>query len=479
MLKLNKKNNTLKTTWLAVGLFICQCAHAQFSGGSGDGAARSSSPLSTQNGQSVFIWRGGASGTETDWATAANWVDGVPASTGDIVVIEPNGNGFQPTLDQNRSIGALYFNSARKKVILGPYQLSLADTVFRSDTAHYFQTTGSGRLIQPALASGASFTFPVGNLHYNPVTITNQTGTTDLFGVRVMDTVYVNGQSGARIQTPHVKVTWDITKGNASAAAGQGVDFTFQWNASQEVAGMADYVLNHHNGSVWEIPTAMGAPTLIGTTDKFFTVPQYQGSFSPFAIGDDPVSPLPISLTSFSALCAAGKIQLGWTTQAEINNAFFHLHRSADLLHWESVTTLPGAGNSNQPLSYQWSDPVRPEGTVYYRLSQEDVDGTTTSFAPVAIGCEGNQAQDLRLFPNPAQEEVFVQCAGIPSGGVGEMKLTDVQGRVWASLPIQWKEGSQMFSFALGEVPSGIYFVQMVHPTITWPAMRLVVSSTY
>lgn len=293
-----------------------------------------------------------------------------------------------------------------------------------------------------------------------------------------MDTVYVNGQSGARIQTPHVKVTWDISKGNSSAAAGQGVDFTFQWNASQEVAGMADYVLNHFNGSVWEIPT-VGTPTITGTTEKIFSVPQYQGSFSPFAIGDDPTSPLPISLTSFSALCATGKIQLGWTTQAEINNAFFHLHRSADLLHWEPLTTLPGAGNSNQPLSYQWSDPVRPEGTVYYRLSQEDVDGTTTSFAPVAIGCAGNQAQDLRLFPNPAQEEVFVQCAGIPSGGAGEMKLADLQGRVWASLPIQWEEGSQMFSFALGEVPSGIYFIQMVHPTITWPVMRLVVSATY
>jgi hypothetical protein len=408
------------------------------------------------------------------WNNMSNWSPAQIPSPTDLIWVQPNGNGHHPILDQNRTVYRMDFQGSGKKVELGNFNLTLTDTLLGTNAANYVQTNGTGKLVRN-LNDGEAFIFPVGRASYNPVTITNRTGTADTLSVLVLDAVYVNGSSGTQIQTPHVRVTWDISKNNGTAAAGQGVDLKFQWNASQESAGMSDYVLNHHDGNVWEIPTAMGAPTLIGTQDKFFTVPQYQGTFSPFAIGDSPTSPLPITLTAFTAQCKDGQVLLNWETESEINNAFFHIEKSMDLLHWDPISTVEGAGNSATQLFYSYLDQNRPEGVLYYRLSQEDFDGTTTYFAPIAVSCDGNQSKQVRVYPNPTTEVVFIECTGIPAEGKGEVKLLDMQGRVWLLQPVQWSAGSQTLEIKVRDLPSGVYHVQLTHAGERWPAMRLVV----
>jgi hypothetical protein len=421
-------------------------------GSSGDGAALAISPLSNSNGQSLVIWRGGASGATTDWASAANWVGGVPTST-DIVFVEPNGNGFQPVLDANRSIGSLNFNGAMKKVALGPYQLTLSDTVYRSDAANYFQTNNTGSL-KLAIPSNKGFTFPVGNSSYNPVTITNNTGTADDFSVRVADEVLIGGTGGNPINLPLVNRTWHIGKTNGSANAGNGVDFVFQWNPAEETGGISTFALNHHNDTAWAFATATGSQTTSGTNLKTLTFTGYKGTFSPFSIGGD-ASPLPVKLLYFTAECKPqGSTLLGWATASEINSAYFELQRSDDMLHWSLLETIPALGYHSSTYHYpKVLDSEPGKATRYYRLKQVDYNGEHEYFNAIAARCPVSTTT-ITLYPNPTAEQLNIQGAQ-----VGEsweiLNMTGLQIRTGTI-----KEES-LQSISILDLPAGLYRINL------------------
>lgn len=450
---------------LPVGISSAIEVLGMYAGSSGKGDARLTSPLSTQNGESVILWRGGAVGNESNWATAANWVGATLPSSSDNIVIEPNGNGFNPVLEQDRTIRSLYFNSANKKVVLGNFNLNVSEEVFRANANHYFQTNGTGSL-RRTLNTGSSFLFPVGNSTYNPVTITNNTGTADDFSVRVSDAVLQGGTSGNALTTPRVNRTWHIDKvNNPSAADDSGVNMVFQWAANQETGTMAAYRLNHHNGSGWVFATGYDVGSsegVTGTDPKTLTFIGYKGTFSPFAIGGSPVSPLPIVLQEFTAQCAEEGVTLNWITESEINNERFFIHRSADLIQWEEVLTLPGAGNSNAPLSYTATDERRLKGISYYRLTQQDYDGTAESFDPVSITCQSNGGDNaLHVYPNPAEDEFTVSIYVSQTISEALLELYDLNGRVVAVGAISAEKGKNAFSFQREGLKSGTYILRL------------------
>jgi len=151
---------------------------------------------------------------------------------------------------------------------------------------YWYKTNGSGS-VKRSIPNASSFTFPIGNSTYNPVTIKNNTGTADEFSVRVADEVYVNGVSGNISNQPRINRTWHIGKINSNSGA--GVDFTFQWNAINEEIGTftsSSRRLNHHNGSNWTFANGTSGSPGGTTSAKTMTHTGYTGSFSPFAIGD-------------------------------------------------------------------------------------------------------------------------------------------------------------------------------------------------
>lgn len=107
-----------------------------------------------------------------------------------------------------------------------------------------------------------------------------------------------------------------------------------------------------------------------------------------FTIGSEfDVNPLPVELVKFIVSCTDNKTMLvEWATASETNNASFTLERSKNAADWEHVTTIAGAGNSNQYLSYQYEDAVFNSG-YYYRLFQTDINGDQTSYGPVYKYC--------------------------------------------------------------------------------------------
>lgn len=120
-----------------------------------------------------------------------------------------------------------------------------------------------------------------------------------------------------------------------------------------------------------------------------------QTGYSFFTIGgDEIVNPLPIQLAGFDAICGNNSIEITWSTYTEQNNAYFTIERSKDALIWETVTTMPGAGNSNALLNYSFIDQMQPTGT-YYRLTQTDFNGQSVTFSPIFVNCNGDSEVGL------------------------------------------------------------------------------------
>ena len=144
---------------------------------------------------------------------------------------------------------------------MGDHDLIVND-VKNFNSSRFIKTNGAGK-VKKGIANNTSFTFPVGKSSYNPITITNKTGTVDSFSVNIMDTAFLDGSSSGNIRNPYVKRTWNISKNTASANTGSGVDLSFTWNANEVVGTLTTPTLNHHNGTSWEIPT-MGTSSVSG-----------------------------------------------------------------------------------------------------------------------------------------------------------------------------------------------------------------------
>lgn len=88
---------------------------------------------------------------------------------------------------------------------------------------------------------------------------------------------------------------------------------------------------------------------------------------------------LPIELLSFTASPQSEYNLVQWTTATEKNNDLFILERSEDAVVFDEVYNVGGAGNSLEPLEYEFRDYYPVPDITYYRLTQVDYDGSKTT----------------------------------------------------------------------------------------------------
>lgn len=117
--------------------------------------------------------------------------------------------------------------------------------------------------------------------------------------------------------------------------------------------------------------------------------------------------PLPIELLYFNAtLQPNGSVLCEWETETEVNNDYFIVEKTTNLIDFELVATVNGAGNSNTLLSYTAKDLNPHYGTSYYRLKQVDYNGEYSYSDLRAINLKGLDI--INVFPNPSEGHVDV-----------------------------------------------------------------------
>lgn len=161
-------------------------------------------------------------------------------------------------------------------------------------------------------------------------------------------------------------------------------------------------------------------------------------------------TPLPVEFMSVDAVLNGGGVEISWTTASESNNDFFFVESSTDLLEWKRLGEVPGAGYSNQLISYSFLDFPVLEGVVYYRIGQVDFDGTSTysKVCPVLLNVSDFISNSqLLVSPNPSFENgITLNVLPIDILSV-KLSLFNMSGKVLYSFS----------STELVKVPGGIY----------------------
>ena len=125
------------------------------------------------------------------------------------------------------------------------------------------------------------------------------------------------------------------------------------------------------------------------------------------------LTPLPVELLSFTAVCDGGKVALDWVTATETNNKQYEIERSTDGLLYTTIATIAGHGNSTQQQHYHYADHAGAGEHYYYRLKQVNLDNTFVYYHHLVSAntlCE-DVSSDVSMFPNPANESITIKTS--------------------------------------------------------------------
>jgi hypothetical protein len=214
-----------------------------------------------------------------------------------------------------------------------------------------------------------------------------------------------------------------------------------------------------------DIPFEALNKTSNSVTDKTLTKNGITGSLNALFTLGDANNPLPVTITSFTAVAQGTDAVLNWATATETNNQGFEVQVSVDGTNFSKLGFLASnAPNSATPHSYQYRDlTAGKQGVRYYRLRQLDLDGTESFVGPRAVtfNGEGAQAASLQGYPSPFSSEInlALQATAV---GLATVTVTDGVGRQVRTWQPTLTAGTSSLRLAdLQNMPAGLYIVQV------------------
>ena len=187
-------------------------------------------------------------------------------------------------------------------------------------------------------------------------------------------------------------------------------------------------------------------------------------NFSGGGAGAIQESPLPVTFISFKVTALKDKVELLWTTAAEINSKDFMVQRSLDGINFETIGTMPAAGNSNNLRSYIFDDlkSISLRGrVVFFRIVEADVDGKLlyTNIKSVKISDGKNK---LSLVYNPVRNEALLKYDCSEKGKI-QIRIVDHLGRVISVFKQDVQPGINEIKIQTGNLTTGMYEVELIN----------------
>ncbi|MCF6360599.1 MAG: T9SS type A sorting domain-containing protein [Cyclobacteriaceae bacterium] len=315
--------------------------------------------------------------------------------------------------------------------------LTLTDGVIASSIADFVHLNG-GSLSGGSAASyvdgpmqrtgDGDFTFPVGDGLFYARIGAESLGLGNSFTAQYFDAAAPNSgnvSQGGAGPLNHVSGAeyWELSR--SAGASNPLVKLYWEDGTRSDITDLTgnDLVVAHYTASNWQSEGGTitgGSTTAVGSVTS--TSPLT--SLSPITFGSAfNVNALPIELLSFEAEALATAVKLTWSTASELNNDYFTLYRSKDGENYVEVTTIIGAGDSQEEIAYSFVDERPYNGISYYKLTQTDFDGTNVEVGIVLVRMSNNsQVLELVSYPNPFQNEAIT----LSLSGLNEEELVTV-----------------------------------------------------
>ncbi len=173
---------------------------------------------------------------------------------------------------------------------------------------------------------------------------------------------------------------------------------------------------------------------------------------------------LPIELGYFEGEVIVEGNLLKWMTLSEIDNATFLVERSLDGTNFETIATLEGAGTSFVPISYQYLDKTAPAGESYYRLTQVDFNGDSSTSNTIVLVRGEIEFGINTVNPIPVVDVINVNFT-IPTNTEININLYDLTGRLVQNARVAAQTGLNSWTTDMSNFSSGVYFLSIDNGT--------------
>ena len=191
-------------------------------------------------------------------------------------------------------------------------------------------------------------------------------------------------------------------------------------------------------------------------------------------------NPLPVELSSFSAIVLENSVKLNWRTETEVSNYGFEIERTAPLNppqggtsgEWNTIGFVIGHGNSNSPKDYSFIDNSAGYGKYSYRLKQIDTDGQFEYSKVIEVDLGSPTKFELsQNYPNPFNPVTTIKFS-VPQSGNVKLTVYNLLGEQIAEPVNGFKEagihtinfsakGGSAFGGNAYALPSGLYIYKL------------------
>ena len=396
-----------------------------------------------------------ASSSSTSAVIAGVWVQAGKAryennmiSIGDGLTTEYSVMGIKDTVSSGNN-NSFLFNSVR----IGG---SGVGTTATNTYAFYRASSATDSLVDNIFINNRS-NASTGGKHY-AISISSTTGLTSDY-----NDLYVGGTGGVLGFSSGDQSTlsnWQSGTGKDSHSVSTAVTFTSNTDL-------------HLSGSSQTDATLDGTP-IAGITTDFDN--NTRNATTPMMGADEYVAPLPVEIASFTAtMVNSDNAELSWSTATEVQNVGFQIERKTvgqaflpvsqtrmSDLPWTKIAFVSGAGISNSPKNYSFTDMKLAPGYYAYRLKQINKDGTYKYSQEVEVAVEAPRVFALEQnYPNPFNPATRIQYSVTGNQKV-MLKVYDILGREVATLVNEQKSpGTYEVNFNGSKLASGIYYYRL------------------
>lgn len=190
-------------------------------------------------------------------------------------------------------------------------------------------------------------------------------------------------------------------------------------------------------------------------------------------------APLPVQLTSLTAVGLKDAAEIKWSTATEMHNYGFEIERrsigagvsvgesnnpSVERSVWHKVGFVPGSGTSASPREYVFVDRILSPGRYAYRLKQIDMDGSFSYSlsTEVEVGAASRELMLSPGYPNPFNPSTTIEFT-VPEDGFAVLKVFNLLGQEVAVLFEGQARAGQLYSntFEARALPTGVYLSRL------------------
>ncbi|MEO8147549.1 MAG: T9SS type A sorting domain-containing protein [Bacteroidia bacterium] len=313
-----------------------------------------------------------------------------------------------------------------------------------------------------------NYVFPFGSSHgYTPVGITKNSA----------DNVSISASTRATINDDNLPLASGVTHLNSPLLGGPGevpvvidrwyyvsatspidVDIDFTYSGIENTTTYSPtgtFGMQNWTG-LWQPPVGSGAGVLTGTA-TVSAISQTIGPINNNWVLTNILAPLPIQLISFDAKCDGDKkVIVKWQTATEQNLSNYNVERSSDGIHFQTLATVLPQTNFTGTKNYKWTDYNPLSTTAYYRLKENDINGSSTIFKVAAVeSCDGKN-NETEIY---ASSSTIYFNMNTSENNNCVIEVFDAAGKKVLNKIMAIENGTNNFQIET-TLASGIYFVK-------------------